>query len=594
MMLFMMAGSNCVATTSKTRQMQSMPSGPFRPPAPTVNYSFAWAPPENFTYSSTAPTSQSAATEEDDALWIFEDNLTARTLIHLDGQNQSLIAESAVPPGAQRSHIPSMEPTIFPSQPPSLGFSPAPTSKPSCVLTLNPSPNPSKEPTKPPTVMPSALPSSSPTIACHDHQSYRSPINGLTCEDHRGTNCVYWRVLGLNTTELKELIEKCPETCQIPCGSFVQFSISLGFTISKVPGLMDASTKNDLEIVTEKHLLAFIRKKLNRKSTFDFDKVELVSQALHQERMNRHSNLRRLQTSGTGTTVSIEVRMEFEGFTIGISTSEASKLLISGIDSETFTVALEAVDEFFVHAIISSAGEQKVPYQTRHESNKGASPAAVVLVMLFSISVLTFGVWLWIHHRRSGKWLPECRVVSRVLSRYGNDDDFESRSPLRHGAMGTFSMSSLPSLQNIFSLNNPKTILSFDDSRASTQQARNGSPLLRLFAGLGLSRSISPNQFDDSGHQNSHSPVDENILVQGGISLSRSQEGDEIVTEHPLSNIIPPMIVIDHIDNETNLELHQATKVVYVKQSAPQVPVRRMEASNSFLSALRTGNRDIL
>jgi hypothetical protein len=446
-----------------------------------------------------------------------------------------------------------------------------------------PSLAPSSSPTSQPSAPPSNFPTSLPTLECHDHQSYRSPINALTCEDHQGTNCVHWRILGLNTTELAKLIEQCPETCQIPCGTFVQFSVSLGFTVARIPSLMDANTKNDLEVVTRQHLLAFIRANLDRRISFEFDKVELVSQAVLQDISSRRPHLRRLQVGNAATTTVLEVRMEFHGFTIGISHREASKLLITGIDSESYEVSLQAADDFFSNAIISSAAIQNVPIRRDkdNEQNKGVLPATIVLSMLFAILISVLGAWSWFHHRHSGKWLPTLRIF------YHSDIDgnFQVHHPIRFAGLGARTMASLPNRHNTSSMENVSSMLSFDDSRASTLQAGNGAPLMRLLASMSLSQSRSSADISDE--------IQNDEL---GTMSARPTYTEAVPIEHPLSNIIPPMIVIDNID-DGNREIWESM-TISSNQKTPQVPARMIEASEGLVAALRDrrgrGNQELL
>ncbi len=450
--------------------------------------------------------------------------------------------------------------------------------------------SPSITPTSTASSSPSDLPTSFPTLQCHDQPLYRSPINNLTCDDHGGTNCVHWRILGLNTTQLAELIEKCPITCRIPCGHFLQYSISLGFSIAKVPGLMDAPTKGRLELVTMQHLLAYIRTKLDRRVAFEFDKVELVSQASVQETPNEHQQVRKAKANVPVYSSSLTIRMEFEGFAIGISQREVTDLLISGIESESYLIALQAADEFFSEAFMSSAIEQPVAPRQNKDSQEGASPAIITISSLFLILAFASGFWCCIHHRRSGTWFPKLNVVSRSYI----DEENEFRPQVRFSGMGIRSLSAaLRSPRNLFSLANTGRLLSFDDSRASTHHTGNGAPLLRLLASLSLSRSRSSTGMEESTHQTSEqgSPITENS--QSAPIESLSPHSDDSEMEHPLSSIIPPMIVIDDIDGDMNLHSKPA-----LNRDSPQVPGKIIKASTSLISALRKergiGNDGIL
>jgi hypothetical protein len=233
---------------------------------------------------------------------------------------------------------------------------------------------------------------------------------------------------------------------------------------------------------------------------------------------------------------------------------------------------LQAAGDFFSNAVISSAAVQDVPIQSSKDKNKGVLPATIVLSILFAILISVLGAWSWIHHRQSGKWLPRLRVFSRS----DIDENFQVHSPIRFTGLGTYAVTSVPSRYNMHSVANVGSILSFDDSRASTLQAGNGTPLMRLLASMSRSRS-SADMNDAIRNAETVSPT--------GTMSSRSAE--EVPTEHPLSNIIPPMIVIDNIDDE-NPEIWDSTKTSS-NHKTPQVPARMIEASKGLISALRNG-----
>jgi hypothetical protein len=65
---------------------------------------------------------------------------------------------------------------------------------------------------------PSSIPSATPTGECHDLESYRSPLNKLTCRDHRNTDCSMWKYFGLTDEEILELYRSCPVSCSVDCG----------------------------------------------------------------------------------------------------------------------------------------------------------------------------------------------------------------------------------------------------------------------------------------------------------------------------------------------------------------------------------------
>ena len=410
---------------------------------------------------------------------------------------------------------------------------------------------------------PSSLPSGLPTLQCHDNSTYRSPINDLTCDDHKGTNCVQWRVLGLNTSELGELIEQCPETCNIPCGAFLQFSISVSFHLSSIPGLLDSNSKKKLEDSTYYFISEFVDE-VEPDFIFELDKVELLSQSLVEPAQNRR--LRSLQEQ------SIRVSVLFDGFTIGLTNDGVSNLLVSGIDSPSFTTVLRESDDVYATAVISSASQvDTLVESTIDEGSDGASTATVVVSTLVSFSILTFFIGALVYHRRSGHWVPQMKLPQL---RDANVDEEELHGSPRH-SIGQQYLSRGASPPNI--LSQPGSLLSFDDSRAGGTVANNSTNgfINRLM--LSLSRSRSSTDPDDStSHASEKDPA-----INPIVSPMSDDTQESIVQEHPLSNIIPPMIVIDNIDDDAELSASGG------QRKKPQVPSKRVEASSAFISTLR-------
>ena len=53
-----------------------------------------------------------------------------------------------------------------------------------------------------------------------------------------GTDCFQWRVLGLKPEEVEELINNCPITCGIECGSLFNFDVAFSFRLVNVDNFL--------------------------------------------------------------------------------------------------------------------------------------------------------------------------------------------------------------------------------------------------------------------------------------------------------------------------------------------------------------------
>ena len=97
-----------------------------------------------------------------------------------------------------------------------------PSVSPSDVPSVSPTNFPTTRPTEPPSLSPSEPPTESPYCfneQCIDDETYRSKSN-LPCHLHESLDCRDWGVVGYSVEEVFDLIDSCPCTCNIECGSW--------------------------------------------------------------------------------------------------------------------------------------------------------------------------------------------------------------------------------------------------------------------------------------------------------------------------------------------------------------------------------------
>lgn len=583
-------------STSPTHHPSEMhSSGPSYVPSIRPSVYPTWTPTENPTMSS-RPTGSSAPSYRPSRSPSFTPS--------------GVPTSSGLPtfdPSAQPSDMPSLTPTTS-----------VPSSSPSAI----PSYYPSFAPSLLPSQSPSSAPSSSPTLTCHDKKDYRSPINSLTCADHRGTNCYQWRNIGLNTSALGDLINNCPETCHIPCGSFVNFSIPVSYQLTGLPGLLDDLSKLSLEQASFDYILDYVSDISDH--IFELDNVELNSQSfgIHERRLRRNlqEEINKQVSQKVIRKEIVVVTVVFEGFSIGMSHDTISEILVSGIKSAGFTLALQGSDPFFKKAVISSAAETTdtsvhEPVEEEREGPSSASVLVTIFTVIGLVTILMFAhanrerieAW-WIQkrlHRLSnhssdldaagrprivsidmiGRGIPESnleRAVSRIKAimaklRPNKSDDLQKLYGASSPRQNSASQASRVSHQG--SPNNVASLLSFDNS---THTLANGS------ASNSIRRLITSSSIPPAGSKSSTEPDDSSASVEKEDNfhdeLRPSSPMSEVTeesnqAEHPLSKVIPPMIVIDNIEDGPSA-------ISYKKGEPKMVPSKRVEASSAIKSAL--------
>jgi hypothetical protein len=442
----------------------------------------------------------------------------------------------------------------------------------------------------------------------------------LTCADHSGTDCYQWRNIGLNTTELGDLINNCPETCNIPCGAFVDFSILVSYRLTGIPGLLDDLSKASLERASFDYILPYFEDAVHE-HIFELDMVELSSQSL----VTPERKLRRQMKEVTQAALHeiVVVTVVFDGFSIGMTYNEISHLLVSGMNSTGFTEALQASDEFFETAVISSAEtKDDTVHEPDEDERNGPSSATVLVIILLVIgfgTALSFALFhreklkVWCSHEKLRKAPSNTDSDSMPFSQQGrprfisidmtpgvvSESTFHRYVDKVKGYLAEF-MSSLgievkiaypgSPIQNSESQSsrlshqgspvNVASLLSFENS---TNNANNASTtttngVRRLNTGITSSRSKSSTEADGSSIS---SGKREKILGPLDTISPMSEVTEESVEpEHPLSNVIPPMIVIDYIDDTP-------FKGTQKKEESKLVPGKRVQASSAIISALK-------
>jgi hypothetical protein len=441
-------------------------------------------------------------------------------------------------PSDMPSDVPSVNPSFEPSAPPT--NSPAPSSSPSVepsevpspVPSMSPSQYPSGEPTASPSGGPSDVPSEFPTLACHDQSSYRSPLNDFECKDHQGTDCIQWRFLGLKIEQVIELIQNCPVSCNVDCGEeqLQPFEVTLSFGLLRVSSFLAPNAVATLESVSVEYMTNFIRAQ-EEESQFFLYEVELLSQNLLGRRRLRALPSRRLASA-----VNLVVTVAFRGYAIDMHSQVAEEYLVKGIDSTGYERSLQRSGdlELLEAQISSQVDPDSINRATPSEDNAGGKGVVAASVVIAALAV--FAASAFFFHVRKRRLTNVQKQVNPID--LGSDDVISPPASVRSA------------LSRVLSLEGILSMVSSPRSQDSSTVAGGSS---------GMSEREQPQQ-----------------------SPSSEEETEE---EHPLTGIIPPMIVFDNIDEMIPAEGDQRTKL----RGKSVVPSKHMDATPDFVAQLRTG-----
>ena len=406
--------------------------------------------------------------------------------------------------------------------------------------TLTPwSANVSRPPnSKPPSASPSPVPSSlAPTLSCHDDTFYRSPINSLECSDHQGTNCLHWRYLGLNASEVERLVFACPVSCRIPCGAFVPFEIRVSFLVMHVANYLSPTSDAVMEKAGIEYLTNYAQLQ-SPELELNIYEGELVSQQM----LSNPADTSGSRTdSRNRTIVNLIVTVEFRGYGINVMAENATIAIVQGLDSPGYTKAIQrSGDPELVDVEVTTNLERGIFNNTqiiiKEQSppmSNGSTIAATVIVAALVVGAVVMGV-LW--YRRLGR-LP---VLPGLNKRNDSSNNIE-QSLSQHSPLSP--------------------AISFESIVQKVSFQRR--------PGLDAAVTKSFDKVNQDEHQ------------KGMSSSVASTDSEE--AEHPYSGIIPAMIVIDNLEGEEENVSAKGRSVF---------PSKRVQASMALLSALRSRATD--
>jgi len=472
-------------------------------------------------------------------------------------------------PTAMPSDSPSSLPTQFPtkSQVPTTSHAPTATNQPTNIRSNAPT-----LATGAPSKIPSLAPTTAPTLACHDVASYRSPINALQCEDHAGTDCFQWSYLDLNPDQVEELINSCPISCNIPCGSLLNFDVELDFVLQHVDTYLAQETTDIIEEVTLDYLMRYSRPQ-SPESRFTMHGVQLNSQDVADGSESNKTDadatrrwIRRREQEENQ--IDLMVSFGYRGFALHLNETEVKDILREGIFSPGYARMLRITDVWALRNVeiaeLTDPIKDNLPGQSDPNTivmnDDGSLSAGAIVACVFSALVIlsVSGAFLFLQRRKHRTLLDPDFSFDK------NDDELDSelnspagsaRSPLRD-------------------------VLSFDS-------------VIRLMTSIGggggtESRSASPTDLEGDSTTDQKSRQSKDVQSKESDDGGDDDDDDDgfFEEEHPYTNLIPPMIVYDHID----FDEEQDDATTRSKLFKNVVPSKKVAATKVFAESLRREN----
>jgi len=342
------------------------------------------------------------------------------------------------------------------------------------------------------------------TLGCDDEESYRNPIDGLDCAKHEHTNCIYRS--DLNHNQIIKLIRSCPISCKVPCESsfsqptstptafpiaFPIHELDITFNISSISGLMNEGTTNNFQRYIHEYFLSTLKESKEIHNT-TLESVLLKSQDLVDSRNLRTRDMKSLTYERPlSSSPILVVVVSIKAASPNEIAEELDFFFLQSIESEFERKLRSESDPFFKNATVSTR-----PQRIRRTPKKSPTPYVVIIscVLLIICFVVAIG---FIHHRRT-------RTTS-----------FANLSPMKLSVRGT-------------------AIYAAEDSYAAGIKAgvEDAEPSSNQLSAI-------PSHHINYLEQN---PQHLNVLREKTMASPKKS--------FPTESTIPPMIVIDNIEDE--------------------------------------------
>jgi hypothetical protein len=350
----------------------------------------------------------------------------------------------------------------------------------------------------------------------------------------------------LTSVEVETLINSCPVACKVTCGSLLVFETNITFRLLHVDNFLAPESTLLFEEATSQYTTKYVLSK-NEKSTFSLNNVELLSQKIIEKNGGDRRSLRSLQESEKYL-VDLQVYVAFRGFALETSLETVEMLILEGITTFGYMRALRFTNDPALLAVdvAPDVDPKNSPTSERVSTTSkdtGPSPWKVTVTVLASVTMATL-VILCVIRKKSNM------VPSKSEEKNGSPD-----------------LSPAASTRSALATN-----FSYDS--------------IVRFASVALSpRSETPTSFACSSENGSDLKSSPNTSLVSTV--------ESIEEEHPLTGVIPPMIVYDYIERDDGPPI-VADQPCPKKKMKDVVPSRHVTATSSFREALQRNSLESL
>ena len=407
-----------------------------------------------------------------------------------------------------------------------------------------------------PTITPTldTAPSQVRTTTCYDLRNYSSPIYNLTCSSLNGTDCRQWQHVGLTALELRDLLVSCPVACGMDCASHVQYlQWNQTLLLHNVSSLASPSTTEVLEKTLLEYTSDYVdahvdshdgvvlyRPMLQRQTIWELH-YRIRRRRLVDASSNRTNRQHEVSAELAPASVTLLVTMAWQGVSMDMTLDKIQALLAASLQGPGLTRALQASgDESLLHVVATTT--RGLPINDKaNGDNDNDTPMiqswAVALVTLAVLLVLALGCCYW----------RQRVTAARDYQEHETDKDYDG------------------SASNSRNVSRRLQDLSFE-----TTPRLYSSPPRTLGSHTHRDDSSTTSDSDSKGPQ-----LEAENANNTGLQLA-------IPNCESTASLIPPMIVIDHIEASDDEQPIPSP----IRHGSSDHNVVRMEATQDFRRAL--------
>jgi hypothetical protein len=391
-----------------------------------------------------------------------------------------------------------------------------------------------------------SYPSPSPTPECHDLLDYKSPINDLPCWAFRNTDCLAWTYIGLTDSQLFELLQSCPQACNVECRSTTNpsFSPSISYrTLVADVEFYVYGIRNPLDLDAKAVFEEVVRSFVS--SAFTNGTSTIVSFTIDDQTM-LHDRVKRLRKRRlSDATLRIYGKIVVRTIDETLTANSLKALFSSMIDSSAFQERVKN-ESILPELLVSSSfridigGSPDIDQGTPTNKNPRKKALTITSIVLVMCSVILFVGFLYrkqTQSRYSEQLSPDVKL--RYIFNDPEEIAWEDTTRPHHNHVSAFNFEDeLDKVESEYivqrnTTNEVNIDIQFPKSPRPESSERTHIPSMIIFDNIDDEKYLSPSERSRSSTNSHDEPTHQQSLevnsVKMGMPVKRVDASSELM-----------------------------------------------------------------